>query len=351
MAYFTDVLNTVFQVTGGAQLAAEMQTIALTSSTMAGALNDVQIALQTTTATLGPLALAFLAVAAAVTVVKAAFDLVTEAVKTFVEESKALFHVGVILKNLGSTLSLPQVKAFADQLSGRTGLQRPAIEEGAAMIARTGIAGDQIPRALKTIADTARATGYEFTDVAKAAEKGFIGADKMLKDFGITLQDTGSRAANVQLVLQQLNLRFQGAAEAYRQTLPGAIEAMQSSLQKFLSALGEEFAPVMIRVFNMIADGLDFLTRHAHEVALVLSSLLGPIGPAVLLATQQADRGKDPLAKVGMGGDPATEKTLLQVADNTKVVADSVIQQVLGGQGQIVQQAFGYLTARMALAI
>ena len=57
------------------------------------------------------------------------------------------------------------------------------------------------------------------------------------------------------------------------------------------------------------------------------------------------------MAHVGMGGDPATEKTLQAVADNTKIMADTVIQSVLGGQGQIVEQSFGFMSARMALAI
>ncbi len=352
MAQFTDVLQTVFQVTGGAAMAREIQNIALTAGDLATGVQAAQASVTGLLGALGPLGIALLAISTIVVVLKGAFDLLTSSLKTFSEESKKLFEVGVILKNLGSTLSAPEVRRFADQVSRQTGIQRPEIEGTAAGLARTGLGGGQIERGLKTIGDAARGAGRSFDAVGEAVEKGILGHMRGLAQFGIVLQDTGSKAANFELIMQQMNLRFQGGAEAFRQTLPGSIEAMSAALQRFLSALGEQFAPVAIRVFNAIAKGLDFLTDHIDFIANALALLLGgPVGLALKLGAQQADAGKNPMAKVGMGGDPATEKTLLQVADNTKLMADSVVQSVLGGQGAIVEQAFGFMSARMALAI
>jgi hypothetical protein len=353
MATFTDTLNTVFRITGGAQMAAEMQAIALGAADLATGLEAATVGAAGLMAALGPISIILLAIAAAVEVLTAGWNLLTSSLKAFSEESKKLFETGVVLKNLGSSITSAQIKQFANATSIATGIQRPEIESGAGILASAGVKGGNIERTLRVTADFARGRGVDFEKMAEIVAKGVEGVDKGLKQFGITLQDTGSRAANLELVLQQLALRTRGAAEAYRQTLPGSMEAASASLQRFLSALGEQFAPAAIRVFNAISFILDKLTENIDGLANSLALLLGgPLGLAFKLGTQAADAGKDPMAKVGQAGfGPQDAEHLAEIADNTKMMADSVVQSVLGGQGEIVQQAFGFMTARMALAI
>jgi hypothetical protein len=292
------------------------------------------------------------AIVTAVLILTGAVTLLVSSLKAFSEESNKLFQTGVVLKNLGNSLQLPQVQAVADQTSRATGISRPEIEDTAGRLARTGIGGGQIESTLKVIGDSARGAGVSFTAMGEAIENGILGKMRGLKEFGITLQDTGSRAANLALIQQQLNLRFEGAAAAFRETLPGAIDAFQSSLQRFLSALGEQFAPSAIRVFNALANILDFLADHAQALADVITGMVsGPIGVILNHMAQAADAGKNPMAAIGHGGDPASERTLKEVADNTKMMADAVESQILGGSGEVVKQAFGYLQSRITLHI
>lgn len=352
MAQYTDILETVFKVTGFSQFASALAQASTAAQTLASAQKAAAAGTLSWAGSLGPMVGSLLLVGAAVAILKGTIDLLTVSLKAFSEESKRLFETGVILKNLGSTLTLPQVQQFANTLSQSTGIERPQIEGTAAVLARTGVPGDQIERTLKNIADAARGTGHAFDQAGEAIARGVLGHMRGLAEFGIVLQDTGSKAANLALIQQQLNLRFEGAAEAFRNTLPGAIDAFQSSMQRFLSALGEKFAPAALRVFNLLAAGLDFLTTHVQVLADAIALMLGgPVGLALLHGAQAADAGKNPLADVGHGGDKATEATLLQVADNTKLMADAVTQQVLGGSGEIVNQAFGFLHARLALSI
>jgi len=279
-----------------------------------------------------------------------AFAAATAAIKVFADESKQIFETGVVFKNLGLSQSTEEIQRFADSLSQVTGLGRGAIEGSAGLLARAGVGGNELERTLKIIGDTARGTGKSFDEVGGAIEKGILGHMRGLVQFGIALQDTGSKAANLALIQQQLNLRFEGAAEAFRDTLPGAMDAFQNSLQRFLSGLGEQFAPVAIRILNSITTVVDFLTAHIQTVAdLLVNSIFGPLGVLGFHLLQQ-DTG-NPLSKVGHGGDLATEATALQIADNTKMMADAVTQQVLGGSGEIVNQSFGFLQARLAMAI
>jgi hypothetical protein len=272
----------------------------------------------------------------------------TDALKTFTAEQTALFQTGLILRNLHSTLTLPQVQQFAEATSERTGISRIGIEQTAAELARTGVSGQQIAGLLGTIADAARGTGRSFQEVGEAAEKGILGHMRGLAQFGIVLQDTGSKAANLALIQQQLAIRFQGAADAFRDTLPGAISAFQASWERLMASLGELFGDSARRALEALIFIVDQTTAAFKALATWLeeSPVDTPfLGPATVRTHQ------NPLEKVGRGGDPATEATLQQVADNTKLMADAVEQQVLGGTGEVVRQQFGWLQARIAMNI
>ncbi len=348
MAELSDVLTTTFKVVGAADLIANFRLITQAATTMAEAATAAGAKFGDV---LTPILLGITGVIVVLAALKAEFDLVTASLKAFSEETRKLFATEVLLKNLGSTLTGPDLRRIANTQSRATGIARPEIEQGAGELARTGISGANVERGLKVAADAARAFNVPFEHASEVIKKGIEGSMRGLREFGITLQDTGSRAANFELIMQQINLRAQGGAEAFRTTLPGSIEAMSSALQRFLSDLGENFAPAAIRVFNLITKFLDFLSDHIGAVADALMNSLIPFGAVLGHALGVGAGIDDPMKKVGMGGDPATEKTLSQVADNTKIMADSVVQSVLGGQGQIVEQAFGFMSARMAMAI
>ncbi len=352
MAVIRDIIETVLQITGGAQYVGQMAAAARSAGLLAqatAALNATQDVLLGLLGTADPL-LAGLIVT--FTALAAVIGVVTASLVAFSREAEKLFTTGVILKNTASSLTLPQVQQFAQQTSESTGLSRPGIEGTAGLLARTGVNGEQLRSLLGTIADTARGTGHSFEEVGRAIEHGILGHMRGLAEFGIALQDTGSKAANLALIQRQLQIRFEGAAAAFRQTLPGALDAFQASLQRFLSGLGEQFAPAAVRVLNMIVTVIDFLTSHIEQLADAIAFILGgPLGLAFLQVAQAADAGSNPMAQVGHGGDPATEATAQQIADNTARMADAVEQQVLGGSGEVVRQSFGYLHARLALNI
>jgi hypothetical protein len=145
--------------------------------------------------------------------------------------------------------------------------------------------------------------------------------------------------------MQELNLRFEGASEAFKNTLPGAVANFQNSLQHFFSVIGERLAPAAVRILNFLADVIDFIADHIDAVIAAIS----PVLSAVLALTGHGQA--NPLQGVGHGGDPASEKTAREIADNTKRQADAVEQQILGGAGTEVRGTFGHLQARMAMAI
>lgn len=352
MAVARDIIETVLTITGAAGYIANMASAAAGTSLLAAAQAGWNATLEVSIGLLSLINLPLLITGTALAGLAATLGLATQALRTFAGETKRLFETGVILKNIGSSLTLPQVRQYAEATSRATGFLRPDIEQGAGRIARTGVGGEQIRNLLPIIADTARATGRTFEEVSEKIQKGILGSTRAVKEFGITLIDTGSRAANLAIIQRQLELRFAGAAVAFRETLPGAIDAFHASLQRFFSNLGDKFAPVAIRVLNALTSVIDFLADHVLELSDAIATILGgPVGFFLNRLAQAADAGKNPLEKVGVGGEPATEATAQQIADNTKLIADSVEQQILGGPGEVVRQQFGYLQARIALQI
>jgi hypothetical protein len=348
MATQVDILETIFRITGGAQFAAALSQAANAAQVLSQGTMAAQGGTAALSGSLGQTIPLLGLVTLAITALTSTITLLTTSLKAFSDESKQLFQTGVVLKNLGSSLTLPEVRQFADRTSQATGISRPQIEGTAGVLARAGVQGGQIEETLKVIGDAARGTGKSFSEVGDAIERGILGHMRGLAQFGIVLQDTGSKAANLALIQQQLRLRFEGAAEAFRGTLPGAIEEFQAALGRFFSLIGEQWAPTAIAVLKDLTNAAEFFTgfiasqtEAMHFFSGFMSTLLGQSG---------AGQG-DPMSKVGHGGDPASEATAREIADNTKLMSDAVTQGVLGGPGAIVNQSFGFMGARIAMAI
>lgn len=290
-------------------------------------------------AVLGPIAL----IVAAIVTMTAAIAGAIKALHTFGEEQQKLLSAQVVFRNLG--VDAGALRGTVDQISRRTTVQRPELLGAAEQFAEAGLKPEQITKALDVAANVAILKGKSVSQVAGDIENAVEGQTRAMRKYGITLQDTGSRAANFALIMRQFEFRFHDAAEAFKLTLPGAIANLQNSMQHLFSVIGERLAPAAVKVLNMLASVVDFIADHIDTVI----ALVNPLLSAMLSLMGQGQ--KNPMAAVGAGDEPATEGTAQQIADNTKRLADSVEQQVLGGAGEIARQAFGHMQARMALAI
>jgi hypothetical protein len=274
-------------------------------------------------AALAPLLL----IVAAVAALAAGLAIVTKGLQEFGAEQQKIFQAQNIFRNVG--LNPAGMRQQADVISRATAFQRPEIIEEQGKLAATGLQATQMPAALQAIANMARGTGKSFAEAGDALEKGILGKTRGLTAFKIQVQDTGSRAQNLANILQQVDLRYRNMAEAFKNTLPGAVENFQNSLQHLFSVIGESFAPALIRALNFLAKGIDFIADHIIEVIASINPLLGLLAAAIGYKYTPPN----PMSGIGHGGDPAQDtKNLNEIADNTKVMPD-MIRHIIGGTG------------------
>lgn len=343
MATVTDRLVTLLELSGAPSYAAAMglaskstgslavsttglaatQTVATgTTVTLTGALAALQAALL-------PIILPLLSVAAAGAAL-------TKAFKEFQATQQTATETAIVLKNVGSSLPISELQALSSEIQNLTGFDDDLVVSLGGVLARFRIAGDQIPQTIRNIADAAAATGQPLQELGERIARGLLGNTRGLKELGIAFKATGDRAKDLATINAELERLFGGAGAARRQTLTGALDALQNSIGNFFSALGRFAGPALVRILNDLANGIQFLADQLERLA----DRLGLPGAAA------------PAEGIGRGGREQT--TLENIERNTGETArklDPLIRQVLGGRGDVARRAFTYRDVRMSFGV
>lgn len=168
-----------------------------------------------------------------------------------IESERATTQLNAKVKSLGgiAAATKDQVLALVDQLQRTTTFDDESLTRAAtALLNFTNIDPKNFGRALEAAADLAASTG---TDLEATIEK--IGkalntpekAMKALRDTGVVLTEqqtelvkklveTGNYAEAQAILLAELETRYDGAAEAARNTLGGALEGLKNDFENLL---------------------------------------------------------------------------------------------------------------------
>lgn len=171
-------------------------------------------------------------------------------------------QLAAVLKSTGQAAgyNADQLNKMADAISKSSRFSAGEINVAqTALLAFTGIAGDQFPKALQAAADMAARTG---TSIASAAEKigraldvpskglsalseqGFRFDDSQ-KKLVTSLENTGRVAEAQAVILDALTSTYGGAAEAARNNLGGALAALRNNLSDLFT--GDDGAAESLR--------------------------------------------------------------------------------------------------------
>ena len=158
---------------------------------------------------------------------------------------------------------------MAEGLQEVTAFSHTSIEQGQALLPDfTNISHDVFPKALKAVLDVSTGMREDLTVAAREVGRALNDPTKglmLLSRAGIMfsnaqkqliadLMATGDRAKAQSIVLDELEKRFGGSAEAARNTLGGALSALKSSFEDLIEKTGD----------NGISGGL---TRATNELA------------------------------------------------------------------------------------
>jgi ABC-type amino acid transport substrate-binding protein len=332
-------LTTVLQLVGAPQFAAGMGTAAAAAGTLAAAEGTATVATEGLTvaavgldAVLAPL----IALAAPLLTVAAGMAFISKAVHEFADVQSRAFQTSVVLKNLGSSIPIEELQSLGSEIQRLTGFDDDLVVSLGGMLARFGIAGKEIPGAVRAIADAAAGSGQSLEEIGSAVGHALAGRGQALKQLGVEFKATGNKAQDLLKIESELEKRFAGAGAARRDTITGAFDALQNATGNFFSAVGRILGPGMIKLLNFFADKIQLIADKLEALADRLH----------IARPQDAAAG---IGGKGLKGDPQQTALLGQIADNTGKTADNFVRAVLGGKGDIARRAGSWRDAGIAL--
>lgn len=165
------------------------------------------------------------------------------------ERAQAQLRAALAASGGAAGLSADQLNAMAAGLQAVSRFDDDAITGAQTLLLQFDrIGGETFPRATKAVLDFAERMGVDLNAAAKAVGKALQDPEKGLrglKDAGVDLEEgqqdliahlveTGEVAQAQALVLEELERRMGGAAEASRDTLGGALEGLKNDFNNLL---------------------------------------------------------------------------------------------------------------------
>ena len=131
-------------------------------------------------------------------------------------------------------------------------------------------------QAFNTAMDLARARGMDLASVTQLLIVAFMGGGRILKQYGIEVDDHASHAT----ILAAITQRLAGQTEAYSHTLAGQLAIGQEIMRGFSEALGSMFAPAIEYVIGHIEKwieangGMEATTEKLKPILIWLAAFL-----------------------------------------------------------------------------
>lgn len=185
------------------------------------------------------------------------------------QESQAQLAAGLASTGGVSGQTMASLQALADELQRTTVFGDEVVEAAEAiLLSFTNIADDAFPRTVKAAADVAVRMGVDLRSAVVQLGKALnepvqnLGAlsragiqfSKDQKELIRNLWETGRTAEAQRIILAELERQYGGSAQAARDTLGGAIQALTNSWGDFKEAIGIGLAPALTPIFNMLSS-------------------------------------------------------------------------------------------------
>lgn len=334
MATVQDVIEQAFQFTGIPEAVGGLSALTVGSEALS-------VAEQKTIASTLGLSTAFEVLAAnpivgAVLGIAAVVGGLATAVKAFGEADLSTVRLSQQMQNLGNVFPTEDLLDFASALSRTTGIDDELIASLGGVAARFGLARNQIERLLPTVLDISAQTGIDPAQVEQTLLRASRGRKQGLIALGIDPSKVKGDITDINNLVEQLNHQFQGSAEAVRQTVPAALQALATSFGNLLESLGRLFGFAAVSLINKLADAVQGLADQLESLA----DFLG-------IPTQTPVKGG--AGDLAFTGDPEQTRILDQIEGNTRDTKNALIEKVIGGGGQVASRAYTWRDVQIAL--
>jgi len=197
----------------------------------------------------------------------------------FAEAEAANKKLAVALEGLGQ--ATPRASAYmddlADSFSSTTKYSGDLITEMEALLVQIGqVLPSDMKAALTASTDLASGLGIDLETATTAVAKAFAGNSDALKKFGIDINDARLQAEGMPYVLDAINERVGGQAQAEMETYAGKVEAMGNKWDDVKESIGEIIvsSPILAAALDAITEGVGKTDTGVTDLDHGISSLL-----------------------------------------------------------------------------
>lgn len=192
-------------------------------------------------------------------------------VTAFAESEKGIAKLTQAMRNLGSY----SYGALQDQLDYAAALQKVTkytdeqVVEVQTALTTYGLYGETLKAATLATLNLATQTG-DSTSAANLVGKAYQGNTTQLAKLGIKISDTAVGAQKFDAVMEQLNKRFGGMAEAEGKSFSGRLEILKNQFDDLKESMGSKLMPVAnyaLKWFNDLDTVLGYIIEKLPKLS------------------------------------------------------------------------------------
>lgn len=253
------------------------------------------------------------------------------AVSEAADAQQVLAVTNQIIENLGtgSGISTQGVESLATQIQMYSGFSDEAIIKGAGLVAsfrnvtnQAGEGNDVFDRTITLSADLARRLGGDVTSAAQQLGRALtapeVGLSRLERQVGrfpeaqremiLSLAESGDLLGAQKGILDVLEERVGGVAQAYGETLAGQIDIAKESISEAAEAVGGLLIPILQDVVPIVTNVAEQIGVLTDAVGGFLDALpgggeLGPLVNPIAALGQASAEAQDGVSGIGLGLD------------------------------------------------
>lgn len=214
---------------------------------------------------------------------------VFKSIKAYGEEEQAIAELNQALKNQGVAVNeaSADLTQYAAELQKVTTFGDETIIGLQAQLVSYGLTGEALKTVTKTTLDFAAAKKIDLKAAADLVGKAFVGETGTLSRYGIILDKNIPKVGQFSEVINQLNDRFGGQAEAQRNTTLGQLQGMQNAFGDLQEVLGSFLAGPATKLFTWLTKKINLLIS-AKETLSGVSGSFKELGVTLVQTVIQA---------------------------------------------------------------
>lgn len=221
-------------------------------------------------------------VAGVAAAVKGLTDATKECVQQFTEAEKVSKRLAAVWDNVGTATgkSAKELDDYAENLEKVTYFTSESIKEAGLLLAATeSLTEEGFDRALQASMDLAAALGEDVTSAASTLAKALEdpeAAFRTLKSIGVTftdeekaqiktLQDANNEFEAQAMILDKIEGKYKGVAQAIADTPSGKLDAIRDTLGDIKETIGEGIVGALEPAFTYILEMLQTIHKWAKD--------------------------------------------------------------------------------------